>query len=361
MPATVTQQAGTVRIENVPAFNYTMGRDSLVLAAQSAAAALGQQVSYATLKGLSATAFRLIFHPGWQRCTPDALCGFDHTALLFRPLGLCAALLPRLQKEEACQVITASIRAGYPVLALHLMDWEDWGVVAGFRPQGYQLLCRTPHDPGPELVTHQRFPERLLRLTGETMPLPRLAALRESLETAVYLFETERFGIERFGAYFSGRAAYMAWIDGLRERAFYQPFEQHAQANSDYFAQVWQEEAPNLQDDTRYASPYFERAHVNAWRLASLTDARAAAATYLNEAARATEGDCAQALGAAADFYLKIENWLAQARLLAPWEGDLPRTAWTQSMRAAQAEFLEQALALETQAVACLKEALACW
>ena len=67
MPGTVQRTPAAISIEGMPPMSYAMGCDSFVLAVLTAAAPLGINISYPLLKGLSATAFRLMFPCDWRR------------------------------------------------------------------------------------------------------------------------------------------------------------------------------------------------------------------------------------------------------------------------------------------------------
>jgi hypothetical protein len=378
MPGTVKSSASRTVVENVPSFTYADGRDSLVLAAQAAAAALGREESFATLKGLSALAFRLLFPIDWRRCTPDALCGFDHTRLLFDPLGLRvspARVSSPTYVEISRRLIVESIQKGYPVLGLHLMEWEDWGVIAGYADDGKKLLCRTPHDTGfaeesiPEegpasfesepprtgpYTRHKHWPNMLLIITGEEPAPDREKSIVASLRTAVELFDTEQFG-----PFYSGKAAYLNWIAGLRDAAWYAA--QGEPAGADYapwIKRITRPEKEAIREDSAYGNPYLERAHVNAWRLESLIDARRAAASYLQSIAMRFDNPVSEKLNLASGRYTWLAGLLANIRSFVAWDDELDQTPWTQTMRERQAELLSTARFVEEQGVAEIREVL---
>jgi hypothetical protein len=245
--------------------------------------------------------------------------------------------------------VVESLQAGYPLLALHCMQYEDWGLVVGYAREGQVLLCQTPHNDSPAEARH--WPWLVLRIT-DTGPLPgRLEWVQESLHTAVCLFETERFG-----PLYCGAAAYRLWIAGLREADFYrQQGEPGEAAYAAWIAPLLQAEADSFAGDLRYHSDYIERAHVNNWRMASLSDARRAAAAYLDEVAPLFDGQQRERLQQAGRLYARVTELLCQAQPHVVPEWRLGERPWTQPMRQAQADLLEQALQVETQAVEVLK------
>ena len=391
MPGTVKTTATKIQVADVPTFSYADGRDSLVLATWAAASALGRDESFTMLKGLSALAFRLMFPMDWRRCTPDALCGFDHTGLLFSPLGLRVEPVfasGSAGQEDSRRIIVESIREGYPVIALHLMEWDDWGVIAGCSGNGEKLYGRTPHDggdvvqavdesevdpeaaPAPQPVkvrpyTRQKhWPTMLLRITGEQPAPDRMESIRTSLHVAVDLYETEQYG-----PCYSGKQAYLKWIEGLRDSAWYAAQgEPEGDGATSVGATAWikrlrRAEKENIREDRAYGNSYLERAYVNAWRLESLIDARIAAASYLNTIAMENfKGTANSATRMHLQQAALRYNWLvAQLISIRPfilWDDELDQAQWTQAMRDRQADLLSSARFIEEQGVVEIKAAL---
>ena len=369
MPGIVLRTPDAVCVAHTPPMLWAMGSDSFVMALISAAAPLGITVSYPMLKGLSATAFRLMFAPNWQRYAPDALQGYDHTRLAYGALGLLADPLEIDPADsDACQqmhsLIRERIEAGYPLLGLQLMGWEDWGVIAGvtgadvtgagYIGDGATLLCRTLHVQEDDLTPARCWPW-LVQAISSAGPAPsRKGSVMRSLRVALELHETAAYG-----AYLSGQAAYHAWIDGLHEESFYTPFESCSPADyADQITRLKAADAANLQADRPLDCAYLERAHVNHWRLKSLTDARKAASKYLEEAAVLFGGEPGARLAAAGRDYAEVTTLLAMARPFAPAEHQLESQPWTQRQRDKQAAFMQQALEVEEAAVQAIRAAL---
>lgn len=358
MPGILRKEAAQEYLEGVPKFTYAVERDSFIQALRSVAQALGREISYPMLKGFSATGFRLMFAEDWRRFTPDALCGFDHADMAFQALGLRANALEIAPAEPARDAsrnaIIQSIASGYPVMALRLMTWEDWGVIAGYRDHGAKLLCRTPHDPTAEFAENTQWPWLIFIITGEAAVPDRKVSALKSLRTAIELFETERYG-----RYYSGKAAYVHWLTGLKNSDSYQQLGERAALNyRAWIAQIHRAEADNFNEDRPYASRYLERAHVNSWRLTSLLDARRAAAAYLKEIAAWFSAPSAARLLQAGQLHSEIHELLGTAKPFAPSEWKLEEDPWNQEKRNQQAHILEKVLDLEEQAVACLKKVL---
>lgn len=341
------------RILQAPPISYSIGCDSFVLALQSAAGFLDRPVSYAMLKGLSALSFRLLFHEGWHRFSPDALVGFDHLTLAFNCLGLHAKpdrinFTRQSSVDNDIQQIKESLDAGLPVLALHLGDWEDWGLIVGYAEGEHPLICRTPHDPDPTIPTRNKhWPVMVLTIDRVTTPPDQRACIMTSLQAAVTLFNTDQFG-----EYKSGRNAYRFWISDLRDASIYTDLsepEDHSYPN--WVKDLQEADIDQARMDRRYNSPYLERAHVNAWRLKSLIDARKSAAIYCQEIAKQFPATQANYFQEAAISYTAVKELLETARSLAPWESELAQRRWSQKLRDQQAGILEQALVMEECAI----------
>jgi hypothetical protein len=347
-------------IADTPPMDWSMGCDSFVMAILTAAAPLGIAVSYPMLKGLSATAFRLMFAPNWQRYAPDALQGSDPSRLAYSALGLHAETIEldpasadsRLNMQS---VIRERIDAGYPLLGLQLIGWEDWGVIAGYAEDGETLLCRSLHVPGEALTPARRWPW-MIQAIGSAGPAPaRKGSIMRSLRSALEMYETASYG-----SYASGQAAYKLWIDGLHEEDFYAPFEGGTPATyASQVASLKAADAANLEADRPLTCAYLERAHVNHWRLKSLCDARHAASKYLEEAALLFGGEAGVRLAAAGRDYEEVTSLLNMARPFAPSEHQLESMPWSQRFRDKQAGLLQEALAVEDTAVYAIRAALA--
>jgi hypothetical protein len=322
---------------------------------------LGRDVSYHLLKGFSATGFRLMFHEDWCRYTPDAIRGFDHTPLAFEALGFQyssreIALTDQKSIEELRTTVVHSIKAGYPVMAIRLMQWEDWGVIVGYMNDSEKFVCRTPHDRSDDFSENTHWPWLILVISGEKEIPDRKVSVTKSLYTAIELFETEKYG-----HYYSGRAAYKYWIAGLKQQEIYDHLEQE-RGNMIY--NHWVAEirrvaySGDYEDSGPCAHEYLERAHVNSWRYVSLEDARREAAKYLKEVSSLFGSESAINLVKAGNLYGEVYELLRDAKQLVPSEWDLERNNWTQDKRNSQVRVLEQALVLEERAVECIKDVL---
>ena len=361
MPGNIREENDKVYIDGVPRFTYEIEKDSFIQALRTVAHSLGSEVSYHLLKGVSAAGFRLMFHEAWCRYTPDATRGFDHTPLAFEALGFQfltkeMALTDQKSIGELRTTVVHSIKGGYPVMAIRLMQWEDWGVIVGYRLDSEKFICRTPHDRSDDFSENTHWPWLILMISSEKEIPDRKVSVTKSLNTAIELFETEKFG-----HYYSGKAAYKYWIAGLKQQEIYDHLEQE-RGNISY--NHWVAEIRNeaysgdYEDSGPGAHEYLERAHVNAWRYVSLIDARREAAKYLKEVSSLFGSESAINLVKAGNLYGEGYELLRDAKQLVPSEWDLERNNWTQDKRYSQVRVLEQVLSLEEGAIECIKDIL---
>ncbi len=359
MPGKLIQNQSEIVIQGIPTFSYRHERDSFILALRAAAAALGREIPYYLLKGHSAAAFRLMFHHDWQRYTPDAFCGYNHAPLAFNALGLQYAALEThpndpQEKAQATIKVIDTLQTGFPLLGLHVMTWEDWGVITGYSTNKQKLLCRSPHVSTPEYTENLNWPWLILAITGESrIPNPKQLAL-QSLQVAVELFDTENYG-----AYFSGQAAYDYWAAGLLDEEWYQQAgEPQTALYSTWANHLFEQEEAQRSQDLCYLSPYLERLHVNHWRLISLIDARREAARYLFEISSLFPRTKAAKLDAAGHLFGQIHAILEQTKRYARSEWDFSSHPWTQADRDQQAKLLAFVAETEMQAIELFRQVI---
>jgi len=79
-------------LEGVEKLQWGKGQENTFMGALTAAMrAIGEDVTYDYLMGVSGAAFRLHFHqPNWCPSSPDATCGFDHFEPVMKALGYTA-------------------------------------------------------------------------------------------------------------------------------------------------------------------------------------------------------------------------------------------------------------------------------
>lgn len=324
-------------------------RENSVIGALSAAlAASGEDAPYEELMGLSGAAFRIQMHePRWCPSAPHANCGFPCQRVLLDALGYELVQLPLGGHdpgalERARRAVMESIDRGVPAL----YSSEEESLVVGYDHEGRRLLLRRygAREEGyspwwlerPAGSAAQSYPESFVHdrpLLGLGVLRPkqsrpdRLLARRRSLELAVELARTDRYG-----AYRSGFAAYRFWIEGLREPA--------------HFADPRERE---------------HRMAANAHCFYSLCDARRAAGRYLHRIAGPLGGAAESPLERAGALYEEIaERVLRQECVtrVAPMPWMLPHDEWSQPQRDDEAELLERAMTLEREALAEIQAAL---
>jgi len=293
----------------------------------------GRGLSYGDILGLSGYAFRLQVHTTLCPSSPDAPCGRDVGGEVLRTLGYSFVPChldeaePDIEEGSCSQVelednIRASLNAGWPVIAIDMIEIPEWGIIAGYQKGGEELFCRTYFDRTSGYELARKFPWALYCLTGYQQA-DLTAAWRGSLVKAREMLETERYD-----EYYSGLAAYEHWIallEGVR------------------------------QDDVKEQA-FAEAMHANWWIYFSLMEARGFAAPYI----RAHAGE----LGLSPEEAEKLAAlYDAQMETLQAGYGNVPAEMigneiadWTQQARAGQVETLRRLMALEQEVLAILKK-----
>lgn len=304
--------------------------NSVIGALEAALRAIGEDMSYAFLMGVSGGAFRLqIEHPEWCPSAPHANCGFR----LYEPLAgaLPYELVPapadpetRVGSRRAPRALIDSIDRGVP----GFYSKEEESLVVGYDKQGSEVLLR-PYAARQEGYVPRPVDELLSSWGGfevlrkkDEAPDRRESLIR-SLEIAVELAHAPGYD-----KYASGFTAYALWIEGLRDAT-----------------------------STRSRSEMIGNGHC----FFSLIDARSAAAEYLESIGPELAGEAADPLARAAGRYREIVAALTRRRPteVAPMPWMLkPGEAWTQAQRNAQADALAAAFDLERRAVADLGRAV---
>jgi RNA polymerase sigma-70 factor (ECF subfamily) len=324
-------------------------RENSVIGALAAALdALGEDVSYEELMGLSGAAFRIQMHePRWCPSAPHANCGFPCHRTVLDALGYELVVLPVGSddpgaRERARRAVMESIDRGVPAF----YSSEEESLVVGYDHAGRRLLLRcygardegyapwwlerpagAPAQSYPESFVHERpFLGLGVLRSIASRPDP-LRARRRSLELALELSRTERYG-----PYRSGFAAYRFWIEGLRDPACFA--------------------------DPRECE---HRMGANGHCYYSLYDARRAAGLYLQHIAGDFGPPATPHLERAAALYLEIADGVLKQECVtrvAPMPWMVEGGAWSQTQRDAEAALLERAMSLERNALAEIEGAL---
>ncbi len=308
--------------------------NSFMGALAAAMQAMGENVSYEFLMGVSGAAFRLqIAQPDWCPSAPNAACGFNCIEPALDAVGY-RALTHDTQEvkddnssapDNLREAIVESINQGVPVM----YSSQEESLIIGYENGGKAFLLRpyVARQDGYSRMRTWPWRVRILKKKGE--PPDRRHSLIRSLEIALELANAEKFE-----PYASGFAAYEVWI-------------------------------ANLLDESRFENqdPKAVRATMiaNGHCYYSLLDARASAAIYLRSIAGEFEQDAAAHLLKAAELYQQIFDVLTKRCPTEiapmPWmlkEGE----SWTQEMRDFQAECLKDVVPIERKAIAEMEKAL---
>ena len=321
-------------IEDVERLRWGKGQENTFIGALTVAMrAMGENVTYDYLMGVSGAAFRLHFHqPDWCPSSPDATCGFDHSEPALAALGYTAnGIHSDKDKPEEVkrvrEVVIQSIDKGHPVLAIDLINVPDWGVIVDYSDSGKEFLCRTYYDKTDKYSMAEKWPW-VVEVIGEKGDVPdKRESILKSLEIAVKLANTEKYG-----KYASGFAAYENW-------------------------------AKDLLDDSRFENldkkELKSMNHTNAWCYNSLVDARMAAIRYLKSIGKEFDGESAKHLSKATELYEEVVGKLKEGWKHAPFPWQVKEgESWTKEMRHAEAGVLKEVLVLEKKALGELKTAL---
>ena len=321
-------------IDGVERLQWGKGQESTYMGALTVAMrAIGEDVTYDYLMGVSGAAFRLHFHqPGWCPSSPDATCGFNHSEPAMKALGYAATGIhsdknkPQ-EVKEAREAVVQSINDGHPVLAIDLIDVPDWGVIVGYSDDGEKFLCRTYFDKTEEYSRAEKWPW-VVEVIGKKGKAPdRKESLLRSLRIAIDIANTEKYE-----DYASGFSAYESWAGDLMDDSGFEALDKEKLSSM---------------------------THTNAWCYNSLIDAREAAIRYLRSIADEFGKESATHLSDAAGIYEEIVRELREGWKYAPFPWQLKDgKRWTKEMRHAEAEVLKETLALERKAISKLQAAL---
>jgi hypothetical protein len=283
--------------------------------------------------GVSGAAFKLHFHqPNWCPSSAEPGTGFDCTKIAMKALGYKTELHFSSEDEpsavkKARQAIVQSINNGFPAVAIDLVHSEDWGVIVGYQGDGKEFLCRTYFDKTEEYSRAEKWPWIVVVIKEKGKTPDRRESLLRSLEIAVKLGNTEKFG-----NYASGFAAYEKWVSDLLDEPRFEKLS---------------------------AEGLYDVAHINGYCYNSLVDARDAAVRYLRSIGEEFGTESALHLSRAADLYKEIAGRLKDGRSYAPTSWQLKDGEhWTKEMRHAQSGVLGEVVPLEREAVDQLGTAL---
>jgi hypothetical protein len=323
----VVRTADRVYISGLERMAWGEGKSNTYInSLRVAAKAFGDQVSYDELMAFSGAAFRVQLHqPIWCPSAADAGPGFNCTEVAVQLLGYEATSVHSndQNREDTGAKIHASIDEGRPVLGIQLVGPADWGIAAGYDRKSGKLLCRSYFDKGREYSENTSWPFIVVFLEKRHERKDPWRLLPECLDRAVMLATTESFPADpNAPRYLSGFAALGAWAKQLREL-----------------------------DKTD------EVIQANAFCYDSLIDCRRSATRFLEEACKYVPSTAAKDLRRASSEYGKAVGLLAERAGNAPFPWALGGQPWTLEQRRAEAETLEQVLAMERRAIAAIEAA----
>ncbi|MEO0077685.1 MAG: PDZ domain-containing protein [candidate division WOR-3 bacterium] len=209
-------------IKGVPALSWLEGKsNSFMGALEAVLSQQGLRGDYTYLCGISGAAFRTHFFDTWCPSSPDPTCGFDAASEALAAVGLKATWLhvssDGKNKPKIVAAIKKSIDAGMPVLAIDLRNLPEWGVITGYQKNGQELFCRTYFDNRKGYELAEKFPSAVAILAK----LPRTPDAKESLRRS-FGTVVQNLTPQKYGAYYSGLAAFDKWVERLRTDDFTQ-------------------------------------------------------------------------------------------------------------------------------------------
>jgi DNA-binding transcriptional ArsR family regulator len=300
---------------------------------------LGEPVDYVYLMGVSAAAFRLMFHqPDWCPSSPDAAANETYAQQALKVVGYKGQFLNKenMDQKEINQIIREEIDKGMPVLAIDLVQVADWGIVTGY--QNDKLLCRSYFDKGDEYSIAEKEPWIILKIEKAGPAPPKTSSIRESVKLAVDLSARKEIG-----HYANGLAAYDVWARDLENETLFSKMDDAT------FRHYW---------------------HVNGWVYDSLYDARVAAGRYLQKIGEEFSGGEKQVISDAAQRFEDVtkslfDNWIyftlpfwvrkEEKKTWTP-KGMIDTDTWTEDMRKKGADLLRSIKHKEEQAFKVLSQ-----
>ncbi len=321
----VTETSESVFIEDLPRLEWGRNMENtFIKSLQLTLNAMGEDISYDYLMGISGAAFRTQFHKRWCPSSADATVGFELTKPAFESLGNSYEFHhfnrrdPK-QIEVLLQKIRPVVDHGIPVIAIDLKEVPDWGLICGYMKDKPELLCRTYFDEGEKYSVAENVPWVICIVKEKLLVPDEKEKLINSLKLAVKLAESRKVGY-----YLNGFEAYKYWINELGK---------HKKFSS--------------------RKKYEGLIQPNAWIYVSLIDSRQAAFNYLNEITDMLDGRQTDRIIA---NYNEIVTSLKANRSNVPFPRELKDGEWTQEMRNKQIESLHSAYDLEKQSVKLIRE-----
>jgi len=331
--AVLRRQGNRVCLQGVQGWFCGVKESSVHAAQEAVMRAMGEDVSYDDLLGVSGLAFRMQVHrQGLCPSSPHAFCGYHCVERSLEALPWEAKVF-EVKPEDAEGVretraaVVESIERGAPVQ----YGREEDGVIIGYDKGGEEWLCLHPlRDGGERPFVETEWPWGILVFTQRktrTTPTRELAAA--ALAQAV-----EMARLRECAGYMLGFAAwehYARVVAGLGQTG----------------------------DEARRKAM-----QGNAWIYECLAQYRACAARYLTGVASLFDAAQASHINAAAALYDELASRVLTEPgrccvTVAPYPWALkPGQEWTEEMRLDQVRRLERGLTLERQAIAEIEKTL---
>ena len=331
---------GEYYIPNVPALpEFGKGNECSWAAALTAALqAMNVNTSYEEVMGVSGACYRLAFAaPDWDYSSVDGLVAYDYATPAYKAFGYKPAFENRVEKENRAKVrnkIINQVANNMPVLGINLRVAPEWGVICGYKEEGSVLFCRTKYDA--EILESEAYkankPNAYDYLYVDQWPFlitffedrTIVPTARENLLSSLRIF-TDCNTQEQCRGYALGAKAYETWINGLRDKKWY--------------------ETHNEEDMAR-------RLNVNQFCILALYDARRAAYLYLKENVKFIQEvdteNLVQKFERISELAQEIHHALDFGEYV---DATHVRKLWTEELREKQARYMEEMCELEQEAL----------
>ncbi len=333
MKTTVHRDADRVWLEGVSGW-FVGDRESSVHAAQAAAmAAVGEDISYEYLLGVSGLAFRMqVSKDGLCPSSPHSFCGYgcharSSQALPWKLQPFETKTDDTAKVKAARQAVVDSIDRGVPVQ----YGSEEDGIIVGYQKGGKEWICFHPMREGStKTFVETQWPWGILIFVEPKQEMPSKRELATgAIEQAVAMAQAQE--AEGYHVGLTAWDAYLARLRALQE----------------------------ADEETQKGDMVG-----NSWIYECLAQYRSAAAQYLREVASEFGSQAEGHLLKAANLYERMSNEVLQDSehcliTIAPLPWSLKEgEAWTHEMRQDQITRLEAALPLEREAIREIESAL---
>ncbi|MFH1007293.1 MAG: hypothetical protein V1800_07310 [Candidatus Latescibacterota bacterium] len=326
MKTTVKREGDKVWLDGVTGW-FVGDKESSVHAAQEVAMrAVGQDVSYDYLVGVSGLAFRMqVSKKGLCPSSPHSQCGFACVARSLQALPLDVRIFNVKPDEkekvaEARKAVVASIDSGIPVQ----YGMEEDGVIAGYQKNGEEWICYHPlRDGGKKTFVETGWPWGIAVFATIKKQNPS----KRDLAVGALEQAAQMAAAQESGGYFVGFRAWKEYIAKLKEL------------------------------HTADAKARADAMMGNAWIYECLAQYRTCAAKYLQDVASEFPVQTAAHLKKAATLYNKMANEVLRDEkncvvTIAPYPWALRGgETWSDETLKGQIRRLEEAFPIEQEAI----------